>query len=143
MTPARIAAITNTTSVPTGIVNAAYLMATPIIRAEHHAERDAERRPEQRRDHTLVTDHAPDLAPGHPDGPEHAELTRSLKDGQDERVDDPEQADDDRQRKEHIEEVQERREPLELIVGELGLGLDLRVREGAERLCGAGAWLPD
>ena len=33
MIPARIAAITNTTSVPTGIVNAGYLIATPIISA--------------------------------------------------------------------------------------------------------------
>ena len=42
----------------------------------------------------LVADHPPDLAAGHADGPQHPELARALEHREDERVDDPEQADD-------------------------------------------------
>jgi hypothetical protein len=43
-------------------------------RREEDAEREPESRPDQRGDHALVTDHPARLAPGHPDGPQHAEL---------------------------------------------------------------------
>ena len=67
----------------------------------------------------------------HPDRAQHPELARALEHGQHERVDDPEQADDDRQRQQHVEQVQQRVEPLQLVVLELRLGLQLGVREAA------------
>ena len=42
----------------------------------------------------LVPDHPPDLTAGHPDRPQHPDLARPLEDGEHERVDDPEEADD-------------------------------------------------
>ncbi len=54
----------------------------------------------------LVADHPARLAAGHPDRAQHAELARALEDGQDERVDDPEEADDDREREQDVEQVE-------------------------------------
>ena len=84
---------------------------------------------DQRRDHALVPDHPPRLPSGQPDRPQHADLTRALVDRQHERVDDPEDADDDREREQDVEDVQHLLEAGDLIVGELLPRLRLRVRE--------------
>ena len=97
--------------------------------AEHDAERDPERPTDQRGDHALVPDHAPHLASRHADRTQHADLARPLEHGQDERVDDAEEADDHRQREQHVEDVQDRAEPADLVVDELLARLHLRVRE--------------
>ncbi len=118
---------------PTGIVKAGYSIACPTISAS-----------------TIPTG-IPSAAPisavmmlswriirrswrrRHADRAQHAELARALEDGQHERVDDPEQADDDRQREQHVEQVQAAcRSPAPGCL-ELALGLDLRVREARER----------
>ena len=102
--------------------------------AEHETERDAERAADQRRDHALVTDHAADLPPRHPDRAQHPELARPLEHRQDERVHDAEQADDDGEREQHVEHVEDRVQRPDLVVDELLLRLHLRVRERRELL---------
>ena len=86
---------------------------------------------DQRGDHALVPDHPPHLAARHPDRAQHAELARPLEHGEDERVHDPEQADDHREREQHVEDVQHRVQAGDLVVDELLLRLHLRVREAA------------
>ena len=80
-----------------------------------------------------MADHAAHLTARHPDRAEHADLARPLEDGQDECVDDPEQAHDHRQRKQHVEDVEDRAEAGDLIVDELLPRRRLRVRELLQR----------
>ena len=80
---------------------------------------DPERAADQRRDHALVTDHPPHLPAGHPDRAQHPDLTRPLEDRQDERVHDPEEADEDREREQDVEDVQHGAQPRDLVVDEL------------------------
>ena len=108
--PTMIAATANTMICPTGSEN-----SMNSTRATSSAPRtipstipsDAA---DQRRDHALVADHPPHLAPRHPDRAQHPELARPLEHGQHERVDDPEQADDDGEREQHVEDVEDRAE---------------------------------
>ena len=86
---------------------------------EHDPERDPERAPDQRRDHALVPDHPPHLPASHADRTEHPEFARSLEDGEDERVHDPEEADHDREREEDVEDVQDVLQRADLGVDEL------------------------
>src|SRR5918995_6133251 len=104
-------------------------------RAEHDAEDDPQRPADQGGDHALVPDHPPHLAPRHPDRAQHPELSRALEDCEHERVHDPEEADDHRQREQHVEDVQHLVERRDLVVDELVARLHLRVRElRAERV---------
>src|SRR2546421_637159 len=75
-------------------------------RREHDPERDADGGADQCRDHALMSDLPPHLPPGHPDRTEHADLPCALEDREDERVHDPEQADDDRECEQHVEDVE-------------------------------------
>ena len=65
-----------------------------------------------------------------PDGAQHPDLARALEHGEDQRVHDPEQADDDREAEQDVEQDEELVEPLLLVLDELVLGLDLGVRIG-------------
>ena len=114
--PARIAAITNTTSVPDRDREGGVFDRLPDHQREHDADGDPERGADQGGDDALVADHAAHLAAGHADRAQHAELAGALEDGQHERVDDPEEADDDRQGEQHVEEVEQRVDPLLLVV---------------------------
>ena len=125
----RSSAIAKTISWPTGSENDDEVDARDEQRAEHDPEQDPERAADQRGDHALVPDHAPHLPPGHADRAQHPELARALEHRQHERVHDPEQADDDREREQDVEQVQDRVEAGDLVVDELLLGLHLRVRE--------------
>ena len=127
-----IAAITNTISVPIGTVKVPKSIAAPIKRRQQDPERDPEGGAQQRGDDALVADHPPDLTAAHADRAQHAELAGALEDRQHERVDDPEQADHDRKRQQHVEEVEQRGQPLELVVDELRLVLELGVREAGQ-----------
>ena len=59
---------------------------------EDEPEDDADHRPDQRGDHTLVADHPPRLPAGHADRPQHADLAGALEDSEHQRVDDAEEA---------------------------------------------------
>ena len=130
--PAAIAASTKTRSEPYGTAN------DPLVgerlrgeQRQEHADADSERRADQGRHDALVPDHPADLAPRHPDGTQHPELTSPLEHGQDERVDHPEQAHDHGEPEQRVEDVQElahRREPALL---ELLARLHLRVGKSA------------
>ena len=96
---------------------------------EPEPDRDPERRTEERGDHRLVPDHPARLAPGHADGAQHPDLAGALEHGQDERVHDPEEADDDREPEQDVEQREEGVQALLLVGDELLLGLDLRVGE--------------
>ena len=85
---------------------------SPTMQRRADPEQDPEHAAEQRGDDALVADHPPQLAAAHPDRAQHPELPRALEHRQHQRVDDPEQADDDRQRQQHVEEVQELSSPL-------------------------------
>ena len=98
-------------------------------RGEEHAEREAERGADQRRDHALVADHAARLAPRHPDRPQHPELARALEDREHERVDHAEQAHDHRERQQHVEHLQEAGEALRALLAEALAGVERRVVE--------------
>ena len=98
------------------------------IRPEHDADEGAD----ERGDHALVPDHPPRLPARQADRAQHPDLTRALEDGEHERVDDPEQTHDHRQRKQHVEDVQDRVEAGDLVVHELLPRLRLRVREAGE-----------
>ena len=76
-------------------------------RGQEDPERQAERRADQRRDHALVPDHPPRLPPRHPDRAQHPQLAGALEDRQRERVHHAEEADDHRQREQHVEQQQE------------------------------------
>ena len=106
MIPTMIAAIVKMTSCSHGIANTISFTRDREQAAEHDAEHEPERRADQRGDHALVPDHPPHLTPRHADRAEHAELARPLEDRQDERVDDPEQADHDREGEQHVEDVE-------------------------------------
>ena len=54
----------------------------------------------------FVADHPAGLAAGHADRAQHAEFACPFEDGEHERVDDPEEADDDREREQDVEEVE-------------------------------------
>ena len=101
-----IAAMTKTTIVPHGTAKGMRCRALVEERGEPDPERDPERRADQRGDHRLVPDHPARLAPGHADRAQHPELARALEDGQDERVHDPEEADDDREPEQDVEQVE-------------------------------------
>ena len=70
-------------------------------------DRQAEPGADERGDHALVPHHSADLTTRHADGAHHADLAGALEHGKHERIDHPEQADDDRQREQHVEEHQE------------------------------------
>ena len=76
--------------------------------------------------------HSADLTTRHADGAHHADLAGALEHGKHERIDHPEQADDDRQREQHIQQVQELVDRLLHLVLELITRLELRVGERAE-----------
>ena len=90
-----IAAIVKTMTWVVG--NANSRKSTFAIRrpARIEPEHDPDERADQRGDHALVADHPPRLPARHPDRAQHPDLARALEHGQHERVDDPEQADDD------------------------------------------------
>ena len=92
---------------------------------EDQPERDPDERADQRGDDALVADHPPRLPAGEPDRAQHPDLARPLEHGEHQRVHDPEQADDDRQREQHVEDVQDRVQARDLVVDELLPGLDL------------------
>ena len=78
--------------------------------------------------------HAADLPAAHADGAHHADLAGALEHREHERVDHPEQADDDRQREEHVEEHQELLQVLAAEVDPAGarVGVDVgELRYGA------------
>ena len=106
--PTTIAAIANTITCVVG--NAKTMKSTRDDQeaAEHEPEDDPDHGADQCRDHALVPDHAADLPPGHSDRAQHADLARPLEHGQHERVDDAEEADDDRERKQDVENVENR-----------------------------------
>src|SRR6266545_7072913 len=106
---------------------------------EQHPEREPEGRTDQGRDDRLVPDHAPRLATGQADGPEHPDLARPLEDGQHQRVDHAEQAHDDAQGEQRVKHVQDVVQVLRPIGDELGVGEHLRVRELLRRALQAGA----
>ena len=80
--PARMAMPMNTTSVPYGHSEDDAVLRQRGRRehGEEHADADPERRADQRGDDALVPDHAADLAAGHADGAEHAELAGAFED---------------------------------------------------------------
>ena len=95
---------------------------------EDQPEHDPDERPDERGDDALVPDHPPRLTARQADRAQHPDLPRALEHRQHERVDDPEQAHDHREREQHVEDVQDRVEPRDLVVDELLAGLHLRVR---------------
>ena len=70
-------------------------------------DREAEHAADHRRDQRLVADHLADLASRGADRAHHAQLVGALVDRQDQRVDDPEQRHDHRQRQQHVHEQQQ------------------------------------
>src|SRR5436190_21907 len=98
--------------------------------AEEDSDRDPQRSPDQSRRDALEADHQARLPAGQPDRAQHPQLASSLEDGQDERVDDPEHAHDDREREQDIEEVQDAVQRLLEVLLELRLSRDLGVGEG-------------
>ena len=115
---AMIAAKMNVTSVPTGIVNAANLIALPTMSAST-TPTGLPSRPDESGDDALVADHPSHLTPRHPNRAQHAELARALEHREDERVHDPEEADDDREREQHVEQVEQGVDSLFLVLLEL------------------------
>ena len=73
---------------------------------EEDAERESEGGADESGDDALVADHPPHLASGHADCAQHAELAGAFEDGEHECVDDPEQADDDRECEQDVEEIE-------------------------------------
>ena len=96
---------------------------------EEETDDDSQGGADQRRDDALVPDHSPRLSPRHADRTEHPQLARPLEDGQHERVHDPEQADDHRQREQHVEQADDVVERLLEVRLELRMRLDLCVCE--------------
>ena len=76
-------------------------------RRHQQAEREPEPGADERGDDALVAHHAAHLAARHADGAHHADLAGALEHREHERVDHPEQADDDRQREQHVEQHEE------------------------------------
>ena len=95
---------------------------------EEEPDRNPEGAADQSGDDALLPDHPAHLPAGHADGPQHAELARSLEHREDERVHDAEEADDHRQAEQPVEDVQSEVDVLRLCLLELVCRLDLRVR---------------
>ena len=129
MMPTTIAAIVKTTSWSHG--TAKTISSTRKARSppRSEAEGDTQGSADERRHHALVPDHPPHLAPRHPDCSQHSELAGALIHREDERVDDPEEADDDGECEEHVDDVQDGGEPSDLVVLELLSRLRFRVGE--------------
>ena len=106
--PARIATPTKTMSVPVGTANTMPYCERAARRehGEEHPDRDPERGADQGRDDALVPDHPAHLPPRHADRTQHSELSRSLEDREDERVDDAEQAYDHGQPEQRVQDLQ-------------------------------------
>ena len=97
---------------------------------EQHARATTPRIPPMHRgDDRLVADHPAHLATRGADRTEHAELARALGDREHERVDDPEQRDDDRQRQQRVDEREDLVDLAGLVVDELLVGERLGLRE--------------
>ena len=130
-----MATIVKATSSGIGIENAMSYLRQRL--GHQPGEEDAEREPEggadQRRDDALVADHPARLPAGHPDRPQHPELACALEHAEHERVDHPEQAHDDRERQQHVEEVQEAGKALRVVVREGGAGVYVGVAEVGRR----------
>ena len=78
--PTTIVAIANVMICDVGSANS--MKSTRAIKqgAEDDPQDDPEHAADQRGDDALVPDHAPHLAPCHPDRPQHPELARPLED---------------------------------------------------------------
>ena len=133
MIPTTIAAIVKTTSWSHGTAKTISSTRKASKSAEEKSESDAQSSADERRHHALVPDHPPHLASGHPDCSQHSELAGALVHREDEGVDDPEEADDDGEREEHVDDVQDGGETGDLVVLELLARLCLRVGEGLQR----------
>ena len=101
-----------------------------VAQGVHHrhpeagAEDDAQQGAQHRDHHRLQRDHAPQLRPAHPDGPQQPHLAGALDDREGEGVDDAEHGDHQRQpeqREDHPHQLVDRTAPL---LGEGGLVLD-------------------
>ena len=126
-----IATIVRTTSCTHGIAKrTSYSESARLTSSrEEDAEREPDRRADERRDDALLADHPAHLAPRHPDRAQHPDLARALVDREHERVDHPEDAHEDREREHHVQERDELVEVGVLALDPLLARLELRVRD--------------
>ena len=98
-------------------------------RREADPECDPQHRADQRRDHRLERDHLAHLAAQRADRPQHPELPGALEDRERQRVGDPEQRHEHRQREQRVDHDRQLLDPGRLFGAELLLVADRRVRE--------------
>ncbi len=131
--PTRIAATANTISCATGSVKSMKSTRATSRAPSAIPSRIPSAAADRRGDDALVSNHPPHLPAGHPDRAQHPDLTRPLEDGEDERVHDPEEAHEDREREQDVEDVEHRAEAGDLVVDELLARLHLGVGELLQR----------
>ena len=130
-TPAMPAAIRTTMMPTTGIAEDEAVVLERLDCGDRDAEPDhgADQGADHRRDQRLVADHPADLRLRGADRAQHPDLARPLVDRQDEGVDDAEEADDHRQRQQHVDQRQQLVDPVLLLLLELLLVARLGLRE--------------
>ena len=106
MIPTTIAATAKMISCVTGRVKSMKSIAGHQQGPERDPEQDSEDAADRRRDDALVSDHAPNLTARHADGAQHADLPGPLEHREHERVHDPEEADENREREQDVEDVE-------------------------------------
>ena len=102
-------------------------------RGERDADDDSDHGTDEGGDLALDPDHSLELAACHAHRAQGADLPGPLDDREYERVDDPEQADDDRERKQHVEQIEHKRDRCLLALDVRGDRLDLGVGEPGEK----------
>ena len=134
--PNRVATIRKPTSWLYGTTNTSPWSDRPwaTIQPNTQADDDPQDAADDRRDRRLVADHPPQLAAGHAHRPQHADLPRPLEHRQRERVDDPDQADDQAHRQQDVEELEEAVHEVLGVLLVLGVRLHLGRGERLQRL---------
>ena len=115
--------------------------ARTITPASRIPQGQPQRGADQGRDHALVSDHSTRLPTSESDRAQHAELASALEDRERQRVHHPEQADHDRQREQHVEDVEDHVGATRALVDPAGLGPQDGVQVGIERLVQRGGGL--
>ena len=140
-TPAIPATISTTMIPTTGMPSTRPVVLERLDRRDRDEQPDhgADDRADHRRDQRLVADHPADLRLRGADRAQHADLAGALVDRQHERVDDAEEADDHRQREQHVDQREQLVDPVLLLLLELLLVAGLSLREPVlEQLCRSG-----
>ena len=102
--------------------------------ADQRSDDDADDDAEHGHDHRLPSHGSPQLAPVHADRPQQTDLAGALEHRQGERDRDPEERDHDREREQDRDDHEQLVDLPLLVLAELGVGLDLGLREVGDSL---------